>query len=174
MFTRKFWLVLLLSLVVPAALPSVYAADITPTAADVEPFDGTCVLVSGLAGEGLTSGQCVFKDNDDGFWYKLDCDDTATTGEISPAAGSIGVKTFGGTGTSDKVYIAISGPLVIAATVTPGRGYYNSDTTGGICPGADIEASTGGTDIPIFLGTCIDDSPAVIHLGPVNHKTAVP
>lgn len=87
----------------------------------------------GSAGEALTAGKVVYLDSATGT-YKL-ADSNGAAALRSP----VGI-ALNGASAGQPVMIALSGPVTIGATLTPGVACYLSDTPGGICPVADVGA----------------------------------
>jgi hypothetical protein len=116
-------------------------ADLTITAANV--LKGTGAITETLiAGATITAGQTVYKDASDSNKAKLyDADGAAALRSFYGIA-------LNGASSGQPVTVLTDGPITIGATVAVGVAYYGSDTPGGICPFADLEAG----DYPTIIG----------------------
>lgn len=108
-------------------------ADITITAANVVAGSGS-VQETGVAGEAITAGKSVYKSPTTKKWMLAD------SNSATVAARTSGGVALTGSALNQPVVIHKHGELTIGATLTPGAGYYLSDTPGGLCPVADVGA----------------------------------
>jgi hypothetical protein len=121
-------------------------ADLTITAANVVKGTGstTETLISGAT---ITAGQTIYKDASDSNKAKLyDADGAAALRSFYGIA-------LNGASSGQPVTVLTGGPITIGATVAVGVAYYGSDTPGGICPFADLEAGDYPTIIGIGIST---------------------
>lgn len=105
-------------------------ADLTVTAANCVAVDAT--TVSGTAGVAITAGQAVYLDTTTGKYALADAN-SATAAQRR--AGGIALN---GAAANQPIKVATAGTIKLGATMTAGVAYYLSDTSGGICPVADI------------------------------------
>lgn len=122
-------------------------ADLTVTAASVVPGTGA-ILEKMTAGAAITAGQTVYKDASDSNKAKLFDADSAT----AAARVFYGIAVCNAA-SGQPVVVQTAGNLTIGATVAVGVAYYASDTPGGICPFADLEAGDYPTIIGIGIST---------------------
>lgn len=116
-------------------------ADLTVTAANVQPPASGAFSVTGTAGAAITAGQVVYLDSATST-YKL------AKADVLAANAPVGI-ALNGAAIGQPVAVLTAGPITIGATLTPGVGYYLSKTAaGGICPVADLAAGS----YPSFLG----------------------
>jgi hypothetical protein len=123
---------LLLTLAACLIASTVYATDLTVTAANVKATSTSAKIVRVKFGEAVTQGQAVYRKEADGEYYKADAD--AGTNEVAAVAG---VAITPGS-TDEYGYIITEGPMNIGATLTVGEIYVLSGTAGGVCPEADL------------------------------------
>lgn len=117
-------------------------ADLSITAASVMP--GTNAITEKLiAGAAITAGQTLYKDASDSNKMKLFDADSAT----AAARAFYGI-ALNSAASGQPVVVLTSGLITIGATTAVGVAYYASDTPGGICPFADLEAG----DYPTIIG----------------------
>lgn len=105
-------------------------ADLTITAANVQPYSGASISQV-TYGATITQGQVVYLNSGDGEYYLADCDNTSATATAKGIA-----ITPGGDGQIGLIVTA--GDLDVGATLTVGEIYVLSGTAGGIAPEADL------------------------------------
>lgn len=122
-------------------------SDLSITATQVVAGTGASVIKTGVYGETVTAGQCVYQKSTDSKWYKA----VATSGGTAEQSGygvSFGVALVGGAA-NQPAYVQTGGPITIGATVAAGVWYYVSQTAaGGIGPVADL----GSGDFVTIIG----------------------
>jgi hypothetical protein len=106
-------------------------ADLTITAASVLAGDGSDTEL-GTAGETITAGQVVYRDESTRKYLKADSN--SATAAARQARGI----ALNGAADGQPLLIWKKGDITIGATLTAGVAYYLSDTAGGICPVADV------------------------------------
>lgn len=104
-------------------------ADLTITAANVQPSDGYS-YVDGTAGETLTQGVVVYLKESDTRYWKADCTTSVATAR---AAGIV----LTGASAGQPVKVLTGGTITIGATIGVGTIYILS-TTGLIAPYTDL------------------------------------
>jgi hypothetical protein len=134
-------------------------ADLSITPANVQRGDDA-VTELGTSGAAATAGQVVYHDATDKR-YKLSDNDAAATRRVSGVA-------LNGAAIGQPLMIQKAGTITIGATMTPGEAYYLSDTPGGICPRADLEAG----DSVILIG--IAKSASLLQLAITDPGVTVP
>jgi hypothetical protein len=107
--------------------------DLTLTAASVVAGDNA-QRAAGVAGETIAAGKAVYLSSTTKKWMLADSN--SATVEARKAAGI----ALNGASLNQPVDVQTSGDITIGATLTPGIGYFLSDTPGGICPVADVGA----------------------------------
>jgi hypothetical protein len=116
-------------------------ADLVITAANVVKGTGATTETL-IAGATITAGQAVYKDAADSNKAKLyDADGAAALRVFYGVA-------LNGAAANQPVVVQTAGNITIGATTAVGVAYYGSDTPGGICPFADLEAG----DYPTIIG----------------------
>ena len=116
-------------------------AALSITAANVAA--GTdAVVEKGTAGEAITAGQLVYRDEADGKYKLADCD--SATAAVRQARGV----ALNGAANGQPLSIQKSGDINLGATLVAGTTYYASPTAGGIGPLADVASG----DDPIIVG----------------------
>jgi hypothetical protein len=108
--------------------------DIVVTAANVVAGAGA-IIAEGIAGQAITAGQAAYFDPTVRKWLLAD-DNSATVA----ARHATGV-ALNGAALNQPLQVQTGGDITLGATLTPGLGYFLSDTSGGISLVADI--STG-------------------------------
>ncbi len=138
-------------------------ADLTITAANVQPVSGSTNIVYGTFGATVTAGQSVYEDTSTSpSTFKLaDADASATT------ANAKGIALNGGS-SGQPAAIAIGGSITAGGTVVVGKVYVVSATAGGIAPSTDLATGMYTT----ILGVGI--SATVIALGIKASGVVVP
>jgi hypothetical protein len=122
-------------------------ADLTITAGSVVKGTGATTETL-IAGASITAGQSLYKDASDSNKAKLFDADSATA-----AARSFYGVALNSASSGQPVVVQTGGNITIGATVAVGVAYYASDTPGGICPFADLEAGDYPTIIGIGIST---------------------
>jgi len=115
-------------------------ADITVTAASVQPA-GQCSVRIVQLGETTTAGQVLYLKASDNKYWLADADALAT-------CAAAGIALNGGAANTYAV-MAVAGPVDVGAVLGLGVTYVVSTTAGGIAPIADL--ATG--DFKTILGT---------------------
>lgn len=87
---------------------------------------------SGLAGEAIAAGKAVFKSPTTNKWMLA----KSNAGE-AVARRATGI-ALNAAAANQPVDVQKSGDITLGAVLTPGTAYYLSDTSGGICPVADV------------------------------------
>lgn len=105
--------------------------DISITAANVV-AGADANVAHGTAGETITAGQVVYRDDATSKYLKADAD-SAT----ADARRAVGV-ALNGASLNQPLTVQRSGDITIGGTLTAGVGYYLSGAAGGICPVADV------------------------------------
>lgn len=123
-------------------------ADLVITAANVVAGSGASIK-HGTAGAAITAGQQLYLDAATDTW-KLADSNSATVAARTPSATALHAAAAG-----QPVTVLTGGPVTIGATLTPGVGYYLSDTPGGICPVADVGAGEVSTLIGFATSTTV-------------------
>lgn len=122
-------------------------ADITVTAANV--LKSTNAQTgSGIAGETITAGQCLYIKSTDSKLYKAQCDGTAEE------AGIVGIALHGASAGQPLVYQNF-GKITIGGTVAVGEVYGVSSAAGGIAAVGDC--TTGLRRALIGYGTSVTE-----------------
>jgi hypothetical protein len=130
-------------------------ADLTITAGNVVKGTGATTETL-IACASITAGQSLYKDASDSNKAKLTDADSATA-----AARVFYGLALNSAASGQPVVVQTGGIITIGATVAVGVAYYLSDTAGGICPFADLEAG----DYPTIIG--IGVSTTQIKIGPL-------
>lgn len=124
-------------------------ADLVITATNVLYTSGP--KATGVAGEAVTAGQCVYLKSSDSEYYLAQCDGTAAE------ADAVGIALHAA-GANQPLVIATSGAVInIGATTAKTTTYLVSDTAGGIVPQADISTS-GERIVRLGYATATDGS----------------
>lgn len=131
-------------------------ADLVLTPALV--ISGTgAVAKQGVAGVALVAGKVVYLDPDDSLLKLADADGGVQLRDaygITLHAAEIG----------QPVSVHTRGLITIGAAVAPGVAYYVSDTPGGICPIADLEAG----DYPTIVGFAVNATQIDVRFHPAG------
>jgi hypothetical protein len=106
-------------------------ANLSITAASVISGDNA-ILESGTAGETITAGQLVYKD-ETSKKYMLADSNSATAAVRTPRGVALN-----GASNGQPLVIQRAGDITYGATLTAGTAYYLSDTPGATCPLADV------------------------------------
>lgn len=105
--------------------------DISITAASVV-AGADATRVDGIAGEAIAAGKPVYLSATTKKWMLGDSN--SATVEARKVKGV----ALNGAALNQPIAVQTGGDITIGATLTPGAGYYLSDTPGGICPLADV------------------------------------
>lgn len=111
-------------------------SDLSITAASVVKSTDA-VLEQGYAGETITAGQPVYRDESTKLYKKADNNSATAAAKIAR-----GIALNGGA-VNQPIMIQKGGDITIGATLTAGARYYLSATAGGISPEADLGAGQG-------------------------------
>ena len=106
-------------------------ANLSITAASVIAGDNA-ILESGIAGETITAGQLVYKDETSKKFLLADSN-SATAAVRTPRGVALN-----GASNGQPLVIQRAGDITYGATLTAGTAYYLSDTPGATCPLADV------------------------------------
>lgn len=137
-------------------------ADLSITAANVDPGSNVNPDTSYTAGATITAGQAVYIDSSDSDLAKLaQSDGTEAEAEVKGIA-------LNGASANQPVSIAKSGDVDMGATLTVGETYVLSQTAGGVAPIADLVSGDYVTHIGI--ATAAD----TLHLRIYASATEVP
>lgn len=122
-------------------------ADITVTAANVQPGTGAVIDKRYNFGATVTAGQAVYLDLTTNTWKPADNDSSAATAVLG------GVALNGGA-SGQPAAVLTGGNYNPGGTVVAGTIYCLSSTAGGICPAADL----GSGDTVAILGVATSAS----------------
>ena len=116
-------------------------ADITITAADVDPGDNA-MMASGIAGATITAGAAVYRNAADSGRISL------ADADLSQAASAAVGIALTGSSADQPISYQLTGDLDLGATLAVGTIYVVSDTAGAIMPASDLSSG----DYPVVLG----------------------
>lgn len=104
---------------------SVYAADISITAANVARSSGNGSVISGTAGATITAGHVVYFDTSTSKWKLAQSDGTAA----ESGTNGVGIALHGASD-GQPLQVQVDGEITIGGTVAAGVTYYVSTTAG--------------------------------------------
>lgn len=122
-------------------------ADISVTPANVAKSTGA-VIETGLGGEAIDAGECVYKVASTGKFKLAQCD-AATDDDV------YGIALNKCQADGQPVTVQVRGSITIGGTVTVGTPYFVSATAGGICPFADLVSTNYVTLIGIGISATV-------------------
>ena len=106
-------------------------ADLTITVANVIAGSGA-TRETGTAGEAIAAGKACYKAAATGKYMLAD------SNSATPEARKASCIALNAAALNQPLTVQKGGDITLGATLTPGAGYYLSDTPGGICPVADV------------------------------------